>query len=328
MTTGAAEAEADLAVILVSTNEAQWLRACLPTVFAHAGGATLDVIVVDNESTDGTRELVEGAFPNVRLITCRNRGFAHANNRGLKVTNAPYVLFLNPDTEVVSGTFADLLAHLAEQPNIGLVGVRQLTSDGVVYPTIRRFPTLIRMLGEAFASERLPWRASWLGERELDPDAYERETQCDWTSGSFMLARREAIESAGFLDERFFIYSEETDFCLRIVRSGWEIYHFPYLTIIHHAGKGGFNPRMASQEAYARRQYLSKHYGPIGMAVGIGALTLRYAFRAIGGGRDKEVNQARRAASRNAVATLFGLKEPPFGPPPRQAVSIVGDEPS
>ena len=132
-----------------------------------------------------------------------------------------------------------------------------------------------------------------------------------------MLARREAIESAGFLDERFFIYSEETDFCLRIVRSGWEICHFPYLTIIHHAGKGGFNPRMASQEAYARRQYLSKHYGPIGRAVGIGALTLRYAFRAIGGGRDKEVNQARRAASRNAVATLFGLKEPPFGPPPK-----------
>ena len=326
--TGPAEDEtADLAVIVVSTNEARWLSACLSTVYAHAGGAKLDVVVVDNDSTDGTRELVESEFPEARVITCRNRGFAHGNNRGLMAANAPYVLFLNPDTEVVDGTFADLLARLEERPNIGLIGVKQLTADGAVYPTIRRFPTLGRMFFEAFASERLPWRAPWLGERELDPDAYERETACDWTSGSFMLARREAIESAGFLDERFFIYSEETDFCLRIVRAGWEVYHFPYVSIIHHAGKAGFNSRMASQEAYARRQYLAKHYGPARKAAGVGVLALRYAVRAVGGGRDGAVNRARREASRHALATLLGLKEPPFGRPPRQAVPIVGDEP-
>jgi GT2 family glycosyltransferase len=318
---------ADLAVIVVSTNEAKWLPACLTTVFARAGDAVLDVIVVDNDSTDGTRELVESKFPDARVITSRNRGFAHGNNRGLMATAAPYILFLNPDTEIVEGTLGDLVARLAEQPQIGLVGVRQLTADGVVYPTIRRFPTLPRMFFEALASEKLPWRASWLGERELDPAAYERETRCDWTSGSFMLARREAIEGAGFLDERFFIYSEETDFCLRIVRAGWEIRHFPYLSIIHHAGKGGLNPRMASQEAYARRQYLDKHYGPAGEALGIGALALRYGLRALGGGRDRDLNRARRTASRRALATLLGLAEPPFGRPPEQAVPVVGDEP-
>lgn len=327
MTRPADGKRADLAVIVVSTNEAKWLSACLSTVFAHAGDATLDVIVVDNDSTDGTRELVEAEFPAARVITSRNRGFAHGNNRGLMATTAPYILFLNPDTEVVDGTFGELVARMAERPQVGLVGVKQLTGEGAVYPTIRRFPTLGRMFFEAFASEKLPWRASWLGERELDPAAYERETRCDWTSGSFMLVRREAIESAGFLDERFFIYSEETDFCLRIVRAGWEIRHFPSLTIIHHAGKGGFNPRMVSQEAYARRQYLHKHHGPAGVAVGVGLLALRYGLRAVGGGRDGAVNRARRAASRRALATLLGLAEPPFGPPPQQAVPIVGDEP-
>lgn len=310
--------------VIVSYNSSRTLRRCVESLLEQPA---VHVIVVDNDSTDGTRELVESEFPGARVITCRNRGFSHANNRGLMAATSPYVLFLNPDTEIVEGTFADLLARLAERPGVGLVGVKQLTADGVLYPTIRRFPTLVRMFFEAIAGERLPWRASWLGERELDPAAYERETPCDWTSGSFMLARREAIESAGYLDERFFIYSEETDLCLRIVRSGWQIYHFPYLSIIHHAGKGGTSPRMASQEAFARRQYLAKHHGPVHTAAGVGLLALRYALRAVAGGRDKEINQARRAASRRAIATLFGLEAPPFGPPPEQAVPLVGDEP-
>ena len=115
-------------------------------------------------------------------------------------------LFLNPDTEIRSGTFEELVRPLDEHPEVGLAGVVQLTPTGEIYPTIRRFPNALRALGQAFGGERLPFRARWLRERELDLALYERETDCDWTSGSFMFARREALESAGFMDERFFIY--------------------------------------------------------------------------------------------------------------------------
>src|SRR5687767_8204548 len=116
----------DLAIIIVSTNEARWLRPCLSSVFAHAGTIDLDVVIADNESTDGTRELVEREFPTARVVTCENRGFAHANNRAALTTDSRYVLFLNPDTEILEGTFDELVNALEARTGVGLVGVRQV----------------------------------------------------------------------------------------------------------------------------------------------------------------------------------------------------------
>src|SRR5207244_4436829 len=132
-------------------------------------------------------------------------------NRGLMTCDARYVLFLNVDTEIRAGSLDELVGALDERPHVGLAGVRQLTPDGSVFPTIRRFPNAVRALGEALGSESFPLRSSWLGERELDLARYERETLCDWTSGSFMIVRREALEAAGYMDERFFLYREEPD---------------------------------------------------------------------------------------------------------------------
>ena len=174
------------------------------------------MVVVDNQSSDGTGELVADEFPEARVVRCANRGFGHANNRGWMTCDARYVLFLNPDTEIVEGTFESLVETMDARPNVGLTGVRQVDGEGRLDTTIRRFPNAVRALGEALSAERLPGRPRWLGERELDTDMYDREVECDWTSGSFMLARREAIESAGFFDERFFMYSDETDLCRRV----------------------------------------------------------------------------------------------------------------
>ena len=313
----------DLAVVIVSTNEARWLEPCLSTVFAAAGGAALDVVVVDNESSDGTRELVETKFPGARIVESSNRGFSHANNRGADTCDARYVLFLNPDTEIVSGDFGELVAAMDARPGVGLIGVRQLTADGTLWPTIRYFPNLSRAVGEALASERWPLRARWAGERELDMSVYAREHRCDWTSGSFMLARREALLSAGLLDERFFIYSEETDLCLRVKEAGWEIRHLPTMTIVHHAGKGGVRPKMVAQDAFARRQYARKHFtGPRRTAY-LGAILARHALRAAAPGRGEEP-EARRRAARRAIRTLVGRAEPPFGQPPDTAVAPLG----
>ena len=312
----------DLAIIVVSTNEAHWLRPALATVFEHAGAITLDVVVADNNSSDGTRELVEKEFPAARVVHCENHGFAHANNRAWMTTDARYALFLNPDTEIVDGTFADLVAALDERPQVGLAGVRQLTGDGELFPTIRRFPNALRALGEALGSERWPTRPGWAGERELDLSVYERELEIDWTSGSFMLARREALLSVGLLDERSFIYGEEPDLCLRMRRAGWEVRHLPWMTIIHHAGKAGINPRMEAQNAFARRHHALFHFGRSHRLAFLGAHSLRYGLRAAvpGGGED---GTRRRQASRWALKVLWGAEGPPFGPPPQQAVRLV-----
>jgi N-acetylglucosaminyl-diphospho-decaprenol L-rhamnosyltransferase len=311
----------DLAVIVVSTNDAGWLRPCLSTVFEHAGGATLDVVVVDNESTDETRELVQAEFPEARVVHSENHGFSHANNRGLLTCEARYVLFLNPDTEVVSGTFGDLVAAMDARPEVGLAGVRQMTADGELWPTIRRFPNAGRAIGEALASERWPMHPSWSGERDLDRSGYEREVDCDWTSGSFMLARREALAGAGSLDERFFLYCEETDLCLRIKRHGWQVRHLPHMTIIHHAGKAGIKPRVVAQEAFSRVQYARKNFSPVHRTAYVTAVGLRHAIRALAPGRDREHARARRAAARHALRTIAGRTGPPYAAPPPVAVA-------
>lgn len=314
----------DLAIIIVSTNEAGWLEACLRTISASVGAAAVEVVVVDNESSDATRSVVESQFPWVRLVSSSNRGFSHANNRGAATCNARYILFLNPDTEIVSGTFAEMVAAMDARPEVGLAGVRQLTSDGSLWPTIRYFPSIPRAVGEALASEKWPLRPGWCGERELDMERYEQEHPCDWTSGSFLLVRQEALMSAGMLDERFFIYSEETDLCLRIKNAGWEVRHLPTMTIIHHAGKGGIRPKMVAQDAYTRRQYAQKHFQQPQRGLFLAAVFARHAIRAIAPGAGEHA-RTRRAAARRAIKALCGFEQPPFGSPPGTALAKIGD---
>jgi hypothetical protein len=302
-----APAPADLAVIVVSHNDEQWLEPCLRSVFASARNARLDVVVVDNAGGYAC-ELVRSRFPQARVIASENRGFAHANNRAWMSSSARYLLFLNPDTQIVDGTFADLLGALDARPDVGLAGVRQTGADGTVFPTIRYFPSVSRALGEALASERWPVRWRWSGERELDSACYKREFECDWTSGSFMLVRREALLSAGALDESFFLYAEEPDLCLRIKRAGWSIRHLPTMTIIHHGGSDGDGPaKLVAQQAFSRRLYAHKHFGIVRRKAYIAAVGARYLIRSTG-----LVSRERRVASRLALGTLIGRVDPPF----------------
>jgi N-acetylglucosaminyl-diphospho-decaprenol L-rhamnosyltransferase len=318
---------ADLAIVVVSANSAHWLERCLVTVFEHAGDATLEVVVVDNASTDGTRELVESRFPQVRVLDSPNRGFAYGNNLGLEQVHARYLLLLNPDTEIADGTFGELIAVLDAKPLVGAAGVRQIKPDGTLGRTIHRFPSVTRALGEALFSERWPVHPAWAGERELDPDAYEREGECDWPTGAFLLVRREALLSAGLLDERFFLLCEEPDLCLRIKRAGWQVRHVLEMTIVHHAGKHHASPRMLAQEAFARKQYARKHFPPVRRGLFLTALGVRYLIRAAGPRTGDADRNARREGARRALRTLLGLVEPPFGPPPSTAVQAGAGAP-
>ncbi len=321
--------------MIVSANDAQWLGPCLSSVLAHAGDVQLELIVVDNASTDGTHELVGARFPHARVVSSPNRGFAYGNNRGLEHTSARYVLLLNPDTAILQGTFAELLATLDASPEIGLAGVRQVDADGALLPTIRRFPSAARALGEAFASERWPLRPRWAGERVLDSDAYTRAHDCDWTAGSFMLIRREALLSAGVLDERFFLYSEETDLCLRIQRAGWRIRHLPQMTIRHHAGKAGARPALVAQDALSRKLYARKHLTPLHRGLFLGAVAMRHALRGAGarayeltGARPPAQLAAKGESARLALRTLVGRADAPFIAPPSTALCAATAAPA
>jgi GT2 family glycosyltransferase len=318
----------DLAVIVVSTNDRHWLEPCLSTVFARAGDLDLDVVVADNESTDGTAELIEDEFRGARVVPCSNRGFGHANNRAALTCDARYVLFLNPDTEILEGTLEELVRTLDRRPEIGLAGVRQVTADGALYPTIRRFPDALTAFGEAFGAGRFARSPGRMRERELDERVYAEEVACDWMTGSFMVCRREALLGAGLFDERFFMSSEETDLAYRIKQAGWQVVHLPQLTILHHVHMGKpLGRRMEAQYALARRQYADKHFSPAHKAAYLSMVGVRYRVRFLaslvrsGGGEA-------RANARAALRTMRGAEPPPFGDSPPAAVAPAEARPA
>jgi GT2 family glycosyltransferase len=297
---------AELAVIIVAYNSREWLAPCLTSLARHTGGTSLDVVVVDNDSSDGSAELVERDFPDVKVLRERNGGFAYGNNRGLDATDSEFMLFLNADAELVEGTLAGQLAWLRAHPEIGLIGCRQLDHAGRVYPTMRRFPSVARFACAALGSESWPFRASWTGERELDLTRYDADAACDWVSGSYMLARRDAVAAVGAMDEAFFLYFEEPDLCLRLKRAGWGAAYVPGLTIRHPWDRGGLGETLVAQDAYARRQYLAKHFGPVRRRAALAAVIGGHALRAARG----------RRASRRALRVLTGREGAPLSAAP------------
>ncbi len=300
--------QADVCAIVVSHNSREWLDAALGTLAAHAGGVALEAIVVDN-GEDGAGDYAASRYPFVRAIRCENRGFGHANNRGLELARARFVLFLNPDTEFVAGDLDALVAAMERMPDVGLAGVRQLRGDDSLALSMRRFPSVPRAFAEAFPVERVPLVRRLFGERVLDPDDYERIVECDWTSGSFMFARAAAIEETGGFDERFFLFSEETDLCWRIHWDGWRIVHVPDVTIRHHEQGHSANPALWAQSAYARLQFARKNLRwPRAYRV---ALALRYAVRfGLYSLPRRRTDRARRDAARAAFGAVLHDRAP------------------
>lgn len=250
----------DLAVIVVSIpGEPRWIGPCARSVRRHSGDIDVDLVVVENDGSGAVERELDGLG---RVVRCANHGFGHANNRGWETCDARHALFLNPDTEVVDGMLAQLVRAMDARPRLGIAGGRQVLPGGETFPTMRRFPTPWRAWAQAAGAERLP-APDRLRERVLDMRLYDSEQRCDWLSGSFLIARRSVLDEVGGFDERFFLYAEETDWCLRAHRAAWEIGYLPDVTIVHHihAGKA-VDARMAAQFAHSRRLYAEKHFGP------------------------------------------------------------------
>jgi len=196
-----------------------------------------EVIVVDNASTDGSVEMVREEFSDVHLIAnAQNRGFPAANNQGVAVAQGRYVLLLNPDTEVLGDALATMVAFADAHPDVGVLGPQLLDPDGSVQSSRRRFPTLLTAFFESTWLQ--PYAPRRLLERYYALDRSDDATQdVDWVKGAALMARREAIEQVGPMDEGFFMYSEELDWCRRFREAGWRVVYLPSARIIHHEGK-------------------------------------------------------------------------------------------
>jgi N-acetylglucosaminyl-diphospho-decaprenol L-rhamnosyltransferase len=301
-----------LSVIIVTHNGRELAVRSLESAMAEpSAGLDVEWIVVDSGSTDGTPDAIAARWPDVLVVRLGNVGFAAANNAGFGAARGRYLLALNPDTEIRSGRFAELVEALDARPSIGAASVIQEDVTGGLQPSIRRDPSVGRALSEALLLRALPACRAWQ-ELELDPAAYEGDRAADWLVGAFLLLRRDAVEAVGGFDERFFMYSEEADLCRMIRTAGWEVRHLPVMRILHHGGKP--SPRLVAQSTYSRLEYASKHFGRLEAGAFRVAVAVHHLARCAGfalrrGGRD------RVAAERRALQVVLGLAPPPFGTP-------------
>ncbi len=227
-----------LSVIIVSWNVRDLLRRALASVYASWGGqAGLEVIVVDNASHDGSVAMLRDDFPQVKVIANpENRGFTGGNNQGLAAATGDFLLLLNPDTEVVGDALPRMVAYLQAHPDVGLVGPQLLNPDGSVQSSRRRFPTLPVLFFESTWLEKCAPRR-WLRHYYVQDRADDVIQDVDWVTGAAMLTRCEVVAQVGGMDEGFFMYSEELDWCRRIRASGRRVVYFPEARIVHYEGK-------------------------------------------------------------------------------------------
>jgi GT2 family glycosyltransferase len=240
----------DLSIVIVSWNTQAMLRDCLASVYAGlgtglgtglgagpgagSGGLRAEVIVVDNASEDGSAEMVAAEFPQALLIrNAGNRGFAAANNQGFAVARGRHVLLLNSDTVVHGEVLPRSVAWLDARPEVGAMGCRVLNTDGSVQLTCAMYPSILNQLLQASGLWKLG-RPRFLGRYLMTDWQRDSERAVDTISGCYLLVRRRVIEEVGPLDEAFFFFGEETDWCRRMRDAGWRLMFAPVGEITHH----------------------------------------------------------------------------------------------
>jgi GT2 family glycosyltransferase len=224
----------DVSVIIVNWNTRDILRDCLRSVYEQTGGVTFEVIVVDNASDDGSAEMVKQEIPQVILIENKeNRGFAAANNQGMAIANGRYILLLNPDTIVLDGAIQKSVVFADYHPDIAVVGCQVWLNEHEIQRTCFAFPSVVEFIFQKMGLRRLFPRSRSFG--WIDYGWWDRTTpmDVDVVSGMFMLVRKSAIEQVGGMDEDYFVYAEETDWCFRFKKAGWKCVFTPTARIIH-----------------------------------------------------------------------------------------------
>lgn len=275
----------DISVVIVNWNTRDLLLDCVSSLMEQTRVSTLEIIVVDNASLDNSIEALVERFPAV--ISIRNQdnlGFSKANNQGLRIARGRYLCLVNSDVKALDGVLDKLRAFMEDHPEVGAVAPRTVGGDLKLRENCREYPTIRNAFCQAvFLDQLFPSVRAFRG-RDLRDYDYATTQEIEVLSGCFLMVRRVVIEMVGMLDERFFIYSEDVDWCKRIRAGGWKVVFLPSAEAIHYAGSSStvervlFNREMMK----ANLQYWRKHHGRAATLLFWSIQILGTALRAVG----------------------------------------------
>lgn len=252
-----------LSIIIVNWNVRELLAKTLAAIYQYP--ATIDdfeVIVIDNDSSDDSAEMVRNDFPEVKLVSNqKNVGFGSANNQGLEIAQGDYILFLNPDTEVQQNALDLYIDKFRKDPQLGAMGVKLLNSDGSLQPSCKRFPDLDTIIYNGFMLDILFAKSKTFGAYEMSWFDHQKELEVDQPMGAALGVRKSVLDQVGGFDQNYFMYFEEVDLCYRIKQAGFKIVYYPQASIIHHGGRSTTQAQMSMNSSWYKSffYYLRKN---------------------------------------------------------------------
>jgi hypothetical protein len=252
----------DVSIVIVSFNNLNELLVCLRSIASATHAVSYEIVVVDNASREDNVRVIRSSFPEVVLIANdANHGFAAACNQGIAASRGQFVLLLNPDTELRADAISAVVAFLQAREDASIASCRLTNADGTMQESIGVFPNIAEaFLGATFLSHLLP-RNVLMGKKGLVRIDTSAPMRIDWATGAFLLFKSDVIGRLGGLDEQFFLYTEETDFCYRAARAGLGVWYVPYASVVHHwAGMNSVTRRNLLWLLASQILFLKKHY--------------------------------------------------------------------
>lgn len=262
-----------ISVVIVSYNTKKLLKDCLDSLYDKVQNVEFEIIVVDNASSDDSPQMVKKFFPKVILVESPNNlGFAAGNNLGLRKTKGEYILLLNSDTIMVENSLIKMVNFMEQNSKIGIASCKLVDIDGKVQPSGGFFPSLGRVFAWMLFLDDLPFVGSLIHPfHPHNPDFYTKDKWYDqlhfqdWVTGAFFLVRQKVFRDIGVLDENFFMYVEEMEFCYRAKKAGWGIAYTPETKVIHLGAQSGSNKGAVLGEYKGLRYFFAKHRSSIEM---------------------------------------------------------------
>jgi len=259
----------DLSIVIVSWNTREITRACLSSVYEHLDGLEMEVFVVDNNSEDGSQEMIAEEFPQVRLIVNQdNRGFATANNQAIREATGRHVLLLNSDTEILGDVLPASVHYMDNHERVGVMGCRVLNPDRTMQPTCFMFPSMLNLALLTSGLSQVS-RPRFFGRGQMNDWRRDCVRDVEVVTGCYMLVRRKAMDDVGLLDESFFFCGEETDWCRRFRAAGWVNRFAPVGEIVHIGNASGrkYSHKRDVMLTAGLVRYHRKHNGVPGAAI-------------------------------------------------------------
>ena len=254
-----------ISIIIISYNTKALLKQCIES-FKKNEDIPFEIIVVDNASKDGSVDMVRRNYPDIKIIeNSANIGFAKANNIGIRMSEGNYICLANSDTIVKNDTLISLYNRMKDNKDVGIIGPKLLNIDGTLQLSCKSFPSLWIFTKKALFLHRLFPKSLFWSEEEMPESSHNAESYVDAIAGAFLFVRKKAIDSVGLLDDRFFFYGEDIDWCKRFKLSGWRVMYSPNVAIFHIGGASSINNpiKFYTLLRKAKCYYLDKHFSKV-----------------------------------------------------------------